>query len=272
MTGSNPLDWYGTAFLVFYGLCFLGCHMLGHLIAAWLRPEGSPGMVEDPDELAILSQQQEQRMAESAVARMLDSGALVLEGKRIRRGSGSPRGALEARIAQIGEEPHWRQILRAAKEEGKTLRERMVMRGLLMTSADARSIGLAAAVPMFALFVLGVAKCFVGSEREKPIGILVFFLIVTAVFIAGRIFGTDRRTKEGKAAFKDARSRHARLRIAPRGMETGTAVALFGTGVIATGPLGDFHRLRASGSSDASGGSDSDGDGGCSGGCGGCGG
>ena len=272
MTGSNPLDWYGTAFLVFYGLCFLGCHMLGHLIAAWLRPEGSPGMVEDPDELAILSQQQEQRMAESAVARMLDSGALVLEGKRIRRGSGSPSGALEARIAGLGEEPRWRQILLAAKEEGKRIRESMAMRGLLMSKSDARSIGLAAAVPLFALFVLGVAKYFVGLERDRPVGILVVFLVITAIFVLGRIFGTDRRTKAGKAAFKDARSRHARLRIAPRGMETGTAVALFGTGVIATGPLGDFHRMRQSSGGDGSGGG-SDGDGGCGGGgCGGCGG
>ena len=39
-------------------------------------------MVEDPDELAILSQQQGQRMAESAVARMLESGALRIENKR----------------------------------------------------------------------------------------------------------------------------------------------------------------------------------------------
>ena len=271
MTGSNPLDWYGTAFLVFYGLVFLGCHMLGHLIAAWLRPDGSPAMVDDPDELAILSKHQDQRLAESAVARMLDSGALRIENKRLHRGTGSPGGPLEARIAGLGDGLRWHSIARAALAEGRAIRERMVMRGLLITGGDARRIGLAAAMPMFALFVLGVAKCFVGSERDMPIGILVFFLIVTAVFLAGRIFGTDRRTKAGKAAVKDARSRHARLRIAPRGMETGTAVALFGTGVIATGPLGDFHRMRQSSGGDGSGGSD--GDGGCGGGgCGGCGG
>ena len=97
--------------------------------------EMATGLVEDPDELAILSQQQEQRMAESAVARMLDSGALVLEGKRIRRASGSPRGALEARIAQIGEAPHWRQILRAAKEEGmRFLRESALEKALQGTT------------------------------------------------------------------------------------------------------------------------------------------
>ena len=271
MTGSNPLDWYGTAFLVFYGLVFLGCHMLGHVIAMWLRPDGSPAVVHDPDELAILSKYQDQRMAESAVARMLESGALRIENKRFHRGAGSPDGTVEARIAEMGDGLRWHSIARAALAEGKAIRERMVMRGLLMTSGDARRIGLAAAMPMIALFVLGVAKCFVGSERDRPIGVLVFFLVVMAVFIAGRIFGTDRRTKAGKTAVKEARSRHARLRIAPRGPETGTAVALFGTGVLAAGPLGDFHRLRASGSSDASGGSDSDG--GCGGGgCGGCGG
>ena len=90
------------------------------------------------------------------------------------------------------------------------------MRGLLMTGGDARRIGLAAGVPMFALFMLGVANSFVGSERDRPIGILVFILIVTAVFIAGRIFGTDRRTKAGKAAVKDAQPLRAHAHRAAR--------------------------------------------------------
>ena len=271
MTGSNPLDWYGTAFLIFYGLCFVGCQLLGHLIAEVLRPDGSEGIVDDPDELAIMSNRQEQRVAESAVARMLENGALSLDGKRFARGNGNPSGAMEGAIAGTGSRPRWRDILLAVKLQGERIRERLIMRGLMMSRGDARSLGLKAAIPIIALFAFGIAKVFVGVERDRPVGMLIAFLIITAIFIAGRLFGTDQRTRAGRRALKDARSRHARLRIAPRGTETGTAVALFGTGVLATGPLGDFHRLRQSTGGDGTGDS-GDGDGGCGGGCGGCGG
>ena len=271
MTGMNPLDWYGAEFLIFYGFGLLVSWLLGHAIVWWIRPQGSAGYVDNPNDLALLSGQKD-RLGEAAVARMLDRGLLSLEGrKRLVRNGGAPSDPVEAEIMALGARTSWNKVSRAVRGQADHLRERLVMRGLMTEKVDAWTTGLAAAVPMFALFALGVAKYFTGVSRDRPVGLLIIALILTVVFLLMRVFGTDRRTKAGIAAYKEAASRNARLRIAPRGPETGMAVALFGTGVIATGPLGDFHRMRSAGSGDGSGG-DSSGDGGCGGGCGGCGG
>ena len=88
---------------------------------------------------------------------------------------------------------------------------------------------------------------------------------VTAAFAAAghRVFAVDRRTKGGLAVVKEAKRRAERLKRAPTQAETGMAVALFGTAVLAGSPLADLHRMRQSD------GGSSGGDSGSSGGCGG---
>ena len=101
-------------------------------------------------------------------------------------------------------------------------------------------------------------------------------LVLTAVLALWRFFAVDRRTKGGIEAVKHAQGKSDRLRRAPTGDETGQAVALYGTAVLAGTPLAAFHTMRSSNSGDGGGCSSDgggDGGGGCGGGgCGGCGG
>ncbi len=75
------------------------------------------------------------------------------------------------------------------------------------------------------------------------------------------------------AVLAETKQRSERLNRAPTGEETGLAVALFGTAVLAGSGLDGFHRLRAQSSdSGSSGSSDSGGSGGGGGGMWRCGG
>ena len=272
MTGSNPLDWYGAEFLAFFAVCFVLCWLLGYPIAAWLRASGTPGHVENPYELAVLSGRPT-ALAETALARMMDAGLVsVLENKEIVRQGGAPRDGVEARILEAGSHTRFGKAVRAVREEGDRMREVLIQRGLMIRKGDAFAIGIGSALPLIVLLILGATKYNIGVERERPVGFLAAFLIFATIVTLFRVAKVDRRTKAGIAAFKEARNRNARLRIAPRGSETGTAVALFGTGVIATSAIGDLHRLKSNSANDGGGGGCSGGDGGCGGGgCGGCG-
>ncbi len=69
MTGMNPFDWYGGAFLALYAFLLVGAFLGGFALASWLRPEGRAVPVTDDDELALLAGGPA-RLAESVVARL----------------------------------------------------------------------------------------------------------------------------------------------------------------------------------------------------------
>lgn len=270
---ANPLNWNGPAFLALYGALFVAALILAVIIPQRIRPEGRGGGV-DADGLAFLAGARP-RMIEAAVARLLASGALVVQdGKRFLRGGGAGgNGALDRALLAAPMPAGWAAFEKAAKPHAGPVERRLIGNGLLIDRGAARQIGLIAALPFVALFGLGIAKLLVGLSRGKPVGFLIAFLVVTAIAILIRIFAVDRRTQRGRIALAEARIRHERLRRAPTNDETGTAVALFGTVVLAGSAFAGLHQMRRDDNSSGGDGSSSGGDGGgCGGGCGGCGG
>ncbi len=274
MTGANPFDWYGGAFLALYAFLFVGALIGGAVIAAWLRPEGHAPAVTDEEELAVLAGGSD-RLTETVLARLMARGAAMIDGGRLSFAAGVAGGSpIEREIALLPSPAKWSAIRNRVAQAAERIERQLIFRGLLMEKGEARQLGLYAAIPLVLLFGFGLIKMQIGLGRERPVGFLVAFLVVTAIAALIRVFGTKRISKGGTAALKEARGRSARLKLAPTQQETGTAVALFGTAVLVGSPMADLHRMRQSdgggGSSDSSSG-DGGGDGG-GGGCGGCGG
>lgn len=272
---ANPLNWNSPAFLGLYCGLFLVALILGFTISRGIRPEGRGGAVTDEDGLAFLAGHGP-RMVEAAVARLLASGALVVQdGKRFLRGGGvGGNGSLDRALLAVPMPADWAGFEKAAKPHTGSIERRLIGNGLILDKGEARRIGLIAALPLLALFAFGGTKLMVGLSRDKPVGFLIAFLVVTAIAILIRIFAVDRRTQRGTLTLAEARVRHERLRRAPTKDETGTAVALFGTVVLAGSAFAMLHQMRQNDGSSGGGGGSGGGDGGgCGGGgCGGCGG
>jgi uncharacterized protein (TIGR04222 family) len=276
MTGMNPLDWYGGAFLALYAGLFVAAIGVGKLISISLRPAGREMPMTNEDELAVLAGRAP-RLAEAVLARMLARGeATIQRGWVVFRGASSASG-LERELSQLPSPAKWSAIQHRVRDSAARIEQQLVARGLVMERGEKFRLGMLAAIPLLLLLGLGWAKLQVGIARDRPVGFLVVFLIVTAITVLLRVFLTSRRTKAGYAVLKQAQQRSERLKRAPTTGEMGTAVALFGTAVLVGSPFADLHGMRhgqgdGSGGSGDSGGS-SDGGSGCGGGgCGGCGG
>jgi uncharacterized protein (TIGR04222 family) len=144
----------------------------------------------------------------------------------------------------------------------------------MITGPQAARIRLLQTMPYFLLLGCGAIKLVIGMVRDAPVGFLVALLVVTAIATTLRYHNIDRRTQAGVNAVRSARLEADRLRRAPQSDESGMAVALFGTAVLAGSAFSGLHDMRtASSSSDSSSsGCSSDSSSGCSSGCGGCGG
>lgn len=274
MTGWNPFDWYGGAFLALYAFLFVGAFIGAMSIAGWLRPEGRRMLVTDQDELGFLAGGSP-RLTETVLARLLARDAARIEqGRLVPAPTNSGRSQVECEVMSLSCPAKWSAIRRRIATSARPIESGLIGRELLMARSEARLLGLYAAMPFGLLFAFGLTKLQIGMARERPVGFLAAFLIATVIAALVRVFATDRRTKGGILAVREARLRSERMRRAPTRDEAGTAVALWGTAVLVGSPLADLHRMRQS-SDGGSGGGDggSRGDSGCGGGgCGGCGG
>lgn len=280
MNGINVFDWTAGPFLMLYAVLYVVCLVVGSAIARATLAEGRPGTLSDPEEVAVLGRGRE-RLGEVIVSRLLERGALKVEkGKLVPQPGARGDSATESTILGLSTPIAWSKVRKVTDAAAGEIEQRLVRRGLLQDDGDAMRAALMACAPMFGLLLLGLGKAVVGSSRGHPVGFLIFLMIVTAGTILVRWLGASRATRAGKDALLHAVERADRLKLAPAQGEAAMAVALFGTGVLATSALGDFHRMRASSGNDSSGGGSdsgssdggSDGGSGCgSGGCGGCG-
>ena len=126
-------------------------------------------------------------------------------------------------------------------------------------------------LPLLALIAFGAIKLMVGLSRDRPVGFLVVLLIATAILAVIRWRAIDRCTRAGRAALARVRQEAERIKAAPTRQEMATAVALFGTAVLAGSAFAPLHTLRAGSSAGSGGCGGGGGDGGGGGGCGGCG-
>ncbi len=274
--GLNVLDWTAGPFLTLYVLLYFACLAMSMAIARATLPDGRPGTVADPEEAAVLGRGKE-RLGEVITARLLERRALTVErGKLVPQPGAQGESAIENAILALPAPIAWSRLRKVTDVAAGEIEHRLVRRGLLQENADAMRASLIACLPLIGLLLLGLAKAVVGSSRGHPIGFLGLLMVITVGTVLFRWLGASQQTKAGRAALLDAAQRADRLKLAPVRGEAAMAVALFGTGVLATSDLGDFHRMRASSGDSGGGGGDSgsgDGGGGCGGGgCGGCGG
>lgn len=272
----NPLDWDGPSFLLAYVIAMFAAVPVTAILSRLARPSGRHQPLADHDSLAYLAGKDE-RFAEGVATRLLATGALTVEDGTFRRGTGgAAAGAGERAVLALHSPFQWKDILAALRPEGAAIERRLAAGGLLLDAAERRRVQMIAVAPLLLLLLVGGLKLLVGLSRGKPILFLAILLGITLVWAIGRWASVDNQTRAGRAALKEARKRHDRLKRAPTTGETGLAVALFGTTVLAGSAFTDFHRLRSpsdsGGWSDSSSSSSSGCSGGDSSGCGGCGG
>lgn len=269
----NPFDWTAGPFLMLYGALLLLAIVVGALIPRWLRPEGHDAEPGDAEALAVLAGGLD-RLADTVTGSLLAQGGLRLEKQRFTV-TGRMAGGSAAERALLGVPPQskWTRLKGALMIEAMAIELRLVDRGLLMSMAEQLQMRFFQTLPYLLLLGFGLIRRHFGILRDRPVGFLTILLGVTAVLAIIRFMMLERRTRCGIAVVASLRARMDRLRRAPTASETGLAVALFGTGILVLSPLDEFHRLRARGDGDSSGGGcgSSGGGGSGGGGCGGCG-
>ncbi|MCW4461536.1 TIGR04222 domain-containing membrane protein [Sphingomonas sp. BT-65] len=269
----GPFDWTGGPFLTLYAILLVIVVIAGIVIPIRLLPEGRSQKVRDPDSLAYLAGGRT-RFADGIITRLLAGRALAMNGKNkldvLMRNGATP---VENSVLALSPPLDWPRIERTLRPAADTLLERLRHAGLMLTGAERANLRYWALLPYLTLLMFGATKWFIGDARERPVGFLTLLLIVTAVLALIRAFSIARLTRAGREALSEARTDADRIRRAPLPAETGLAVALFGTAVLAGSEFDAFHKMRAaSGDGGSSGGGDGGGDGGCGGGgCGGCG-
>lgn len=273
----SPFDMTGGPFLQLYGILLVLVIVAGFIIPRWLKPEGRTARSATVDELAFLAGGRA-RFVDALVSRLLARRALSMVDKdkfeADRRETGSD--AAERSVLALSAPTRWSTIEHTLKRYADPVEEKLVSADLLMDSGTAWQMRFWQTLPYFLLLGFGAIKWEVGVSRDRPVGFLTMFLVVTAIFALIRFIAVDRLTRGGVETLTEARRRSERLRRAPTPTETDMGVALFGTGVLAGSSWSDFHTLRSSSSGSDSGsssGGDSGGSGcGGGGGCGGCGG
>jgi uncharacterized protein (TIGR04222 family) len=287
----NPFDLPGPQFLAFYAVLFLAALAGGTWLRWYLRlPGGEPGpevLDLSPGEAAYLAGGEE-RAVNAAIARLVHEGSLAAdtaERKLTRRSDAVPAGASELeRVIHAAVPGETGTTVAAVRSQAApalpALRNRLQDLEWLV-AADRQ--GTAVFLPLLlvlAVPLLGVIKIFVGIDRHRPVGFLIFGCIVSvAVALVG--FGRRvTRSRLGDKALAELKSANAALEFQAgrRAHELGgndltLAVGLFGTAILVGGPLsGLVTALKPPPSSGGSGSSCSSGGcggGGCGGGCGG---
>jgi uncharacterized protein (TIGR04222 family) len=240
----------GPRFLGVYALLFVGVLVAVRLLR--LRPTAGRSDVPPPDprelhpyELAYLNGGPT-LAANAALAGLRAAGVLTTGGGRHTvavcgplPSNATPLDRAAVLVASGGQQPV-RSVRRdlAARPEMVELADRLRWRGLLMSDEQRsayRSLGLL----WVALLVLGLARALAGASRGKPIGFLVFCLLVTAVVTAASLLRVPRATRPGQKTLAAARAvSGGRATAASTGATmfgaTGAAygVALFGLGAL----------------------------------------
>ena len=300
--GTNPFDFRGPQFLAFFGLLTVGVGLL----AEGLRRSLARGGPEEPAglpayELAMLAGGNP-RTVTTALAALLNREEVaisaVTEGPQLVRTNKEPAAEVHPLERAV-----WEQLRRegsltvpnltgAMTETLVPLRRSLEQRGLLLTPAQAAKVRWWPMLVALTVPAIGLVKIIVGLQRDRPVGFLALATVVTLVLGLIRFSRQPTLSRAGGRCLRRARQKQAALKAkagylrqahSPLEVALPLSVALFGTGVLASGrlsPLDDaIRRSRASATDSGSGGCGTSGDGGgggdsgCGGGgCGGCGG
>ena len=273
----NPLDWPAGPFLTLYGL-------LATLVLAGLaltRNElGSTSHVALNDlgalHLAYLAGGTD-HATDAALVALLEAGVATPDRRctRIRFDPSVPVAAEFQPFCRVrGAEAVRTGFKDQFGHRWTRLRMELLACGLVPTDAALQRFRRVGAALLGGVVALGSAKVMVGLSRDRPVGILLFLMVLTILLGIILLTAVPYRNAAGTAVLKAARRTHARAARAPMPNEMALAFALSGSAVLAGRPYrGVLVRADMGGSLPGGcGASGCGGGGGGGGGCGGCGG
>ncbi|GAB3635293.1 hypothetical protein GCM10027422_08830 [Hymenobacter arcticus] len=284
-TPLNPFDWYGPEFLKL----FWGVYAVTLALALWLSAQGSGpqesynGPLLSTYEVVRLVSRGS-RLADSALASLAHSQQIeLLPDQRIRRATDiPPTEPYERAVWQLITQPGGSKVetvrdqaTRQIKVAVRDLDKSLQAKGLLLDADARRRLNYYPLVATLAVVLFGLVKLVVGLQRGRPVGLLIFSLLVICV-IAGftQLYGAWA-TGRGKYVLRELarRTKLGRADGAPTTQTVTFAVAFFGLHELNKLGLSDLAtHLTPPVSTDSSGDGGSGGDGGGGSGCGGCGG
>jgi uncharacterized protein (TIGR04222 family) len=184
------------------------------------------------------------------------------------------------------------ELLAAAQTTGEQIQDTLRARGLMESQESFAAARWGPLLILVPVLLLGLAKVAVGIFRDKPVVILIFWVIALALLIA-YFLAVPLRTRRGQAKLRELKSQHDRLRSLDVGSATREpmmpvasndlllAAGLFGLASLnhpdvtalnkSLKPISTNNQSSGCGASTGCGG-EGGGGGGCGGGCGGCGG
>jgi uncharacterized protein (TIGR04222 family) len=235
------------------GPVFIAGYVVGALVAlaitlAWRRSLSAgraPSRELDVHEVAYLAGGEEQALV-AALTGLRAENAIEIVDRRLRRTDARPRGRGDldhAVAAKIGADrvdyAHRLLYGPAVRRQLHAIRDRLVRERLLLGAAELRQWR-AAALPLWLLLVVGVARLVAGASGGKPVGFLILALLVLTVLTLILTFASrSPRTRAATAAVAELRKRHRHLDPAQSPAwrtygpdETAYAAALYGTAVL----------------------------------------
>jgi uncharacterized protein (TIGR04222 family) len=273
----NPFDWTAPPFLRLEVFLLVATTLLAMVWRRHLRGDGVEASgTPSPAEAAHLAGGPE-RVIDQAVTALLVAGDLTL----------TPQGLQSSRMPNADDPEPERSILLAARlpvsvpklirqcvHHARSVEGAMHRRGWLVPAERVLAVRLWPALLPAAATAFGAIKIAVGVARDKPVGYLVLLVILGTIITLVFLLRAVRASRAGDAVLKQLRARHGVLQRAASRPNLALGVALFGTSVLATSALADYHtRRQPDSSASGDGGSSSGGDGGSGdSGCGGCGG
>lgn len=261
------LDWTAGPFLALYVASACASLAAAFMLSSLLRrgeARRSGRSRFTPAELGLLAGGAG-RAADVLIIEDIAAGRVVSETRGREFGPFSTRSD----ILVLGGQDVKRAWLVAEKaDEIAVLRSGLVEEGLIPAAARRRSIRRATAAVVGPVVLLGLAKLAVGIERGKPVGILLFLLVVTAVAALALAAARSHSSEAGRALIETYRVEHARALRAPRSEEVIAAFAVVGASALAGTALEAYGRLMKAEDGGGCGGGSGCGGGGC-GGCGG---
>jgi uncharacterized protein (TIGR04222 family) len=293
----NPLELPGPKFLLFYIVTLAIATLIAILLRKWLINSNEDFSVRritvDPYEAAYLRGGAQQAI-DTAIAMLVQNKVLKVSKteRKLSITGRLPAGAhrLEQTVYKAVDSEGGRKIndIRSSVLPGaQPIADRLKTLGLVLSDERWRIARIAPAFVVAIVLLFGLIKIGIGISRGRPVGLLVFLCIVTAILALGFFNIRPLITKLGKQALKQLKEENAALEMTARtqpqrlaGGDVALALGLFGVSALAFAD-DSWSDLRtalhppssssSSGSSCSSSSCGSSCGGGCGGGCGGCG-
>jgi len=247
---NNVLDLTGPEFLIWYLQWFAVCAGAG-LVLRWLirRPPWPVIRLAplDPYEVAWL-QGGPAAVVSTALASLYQRKLIDMKLNLV-----VPREDAQAPPLRGFEAAAWRALdgssskltrfVRALRPECQEIAERLEREGLAVSPARRAAVRFIPLIGLMLLMAIGVAKVWVGLERNHPVGFLVLLLVATGVTLVCAARFVPRATAAGSKWVFELRDRHAALRTTLRSDQPGPqepedvalAVGLWGPAVLTAG-------------------------------------